>query len=133
MKVHNTQKVGRRGERIAARYLRRCGCRILERNRHQGRNELDLVVKDGNYIAFVEVKTRAFDSADAADIRPSQAVDKGKRLRTRDAAYAYLREHPTKLCPRLDVIEVYLDRSRRLKPFKINHIPAAFSPRGDLL
>ena len=125
-------KVGKKGERAAARYLRRHGCHILARNRHQGRNELDLVVKDGNYIAFVEVKTRAFDTPEDGTVRPSQAVDLAKRRRTRDAAYAYLREHPTTLCPRLDVIEVYLDRSRRLKPFKILHIPAAFDPRGSV-
>jgi Holliday junction resolvase-like predicted endonuclease len=53
-----------------------------------------------------------------------------KRRRTVEAAKAYLREHPTKLCPRLDVIEVYLDRSIRMKPFKINHIPDAFSASG---
>ena len=125
-------RVGKKGERAAARYLRRHGCRILSRNCHQGKNELDLVVKDGNYIAFVEVKTRAFDSPDEATVRPSQAVDRAKRLRTRDAALAYLREHPTTLCPRLDVVEVYLDRSRHLKPFKILHIPAAFDPRGGI-
>ena len=125
-------KVGKKGERAAARYLRRHGCRILSRNSHQGKNELDLVVKDGNYIAFVEVKTRAFDSPDAETVRPSQAVDLAKRRRTRDAALAYLRQHPTSLCPRLDVIEVYLDRSRRLKPFKILHIPAAFDPHGGV-
>ena len=90
------------------------------------------MVKDGNYIAFVEVKTRAFDTPEDGTVRPSQAVDLAKRRRTRDAAYAYLREHPTTLCPRLDVIEVYLDRSRRLKPFKILHIPAAFDPRGSV-
>ena len=123
-------KIGKIGERAAARYLRRQGCRILARNRHQGKNELDLVVKDGNFIAFVEVKTRAYDSPDAISVRPSQAVDGEKRTRTRDAALAYLRENPTALCPRLDVIEVYLDRSRRLKPFKINHIPGAFAPNG---
>lgn len=123
-------KVGKKGERIAARYLRRHGCRILARNRHEGRNELDLVVRDGRFIAFVEVKTRAFDSPKEADVRPSQAVDLQKRLRTRDAALSYLRKHPTSLCPRLDVVEVYLDRSHRYKPFKILHIPAAFSPDG---
>ena len=125
-------KIGKKGERAAARYLRRHGCRILARNCHQGKNELDLVVKDGAYIAFVEVKTRTFDSPEDITVRPSQAVNYAKRRRTRDAAYAYLREHPTTLCPRLDVVEVYLDRSRRLKPFKILHIPAAFDSRGGI-
>ena len=129
---NDCNKIGKKGERAAVRYLRRHGYRILSRNCHQGRNELDVVARNGSYIAFVEVKTRAFDSPEEANVRPSQAVNYTKRLRTRDAAYAYLREHPTALCPRLDVIEVYLDRSRRLKPFKILHIPAAFDPHGGV-
>ncbi|MBQ8357158.1 MAG: YraN family protein [Clostridia bacterium] len=120
------------GERAAARYLRRNGYRILARNCHLGKNELDIVARDKHYIAFVEVKTLAFDDPASADRRPSLAVDMGKRRRTAEAARAYLRIHPTKLCPRLDVIEVYLDRSRRMKPFKIHHIPAAFCADGSL-
>ena len=133
MRKTEQQKIGKKGERIAVRYLRRHGCRVLAKNRHEGRNELDIVVRDGGFIAFVEVKTRSFDSATTADVRPAAAVDQAKRQRTVRAARDYLAAHPTKLCPRLDVIEVYLDRSKRLKPFKINHIPAAFSPTGRLL
>ena len=126
------QKIGRKGERIAARYLRRQGCRILARNKNFGRNELDLVVKQGRYIAFVEVKTRSFDSPEQADVRPCAAVDKQKRLRTVQAARDYMHEKPTALCPRFDVVEVYLNRSKRHKPFKINHIPAAFLFDGTI-
>ena len=133
MKKTEQQKIGKKGERIAIRYLRRHGCRVLAKNRHEGRNELDIVIKDGHYIAFVEVKTRSFDDAGTPDVRPASAVDQAKRQRTVRAARDYLASHPTKLCPRLDVIEVYLDRSKRMKPFKINHIPAAFSPSGKLL
>ena len=126
------QKIGLKGERIAARYLRRQGCRILAKNKHFGRNELDLVVRQGRTIAFVEVKTRSFDSPEQIDMRPSAAVDKAKRQRTVQAARAYLKQKSTALHPRFDVVEVYLDRSRHLKPFKINHIPAAFLFDGSI-
>ena len=130
MKLFGKKDIGNIGERAAARYLRRNGYRILARNHYCGKNELDIVARDGVYIAFVEVKTLTFKSPEDADRRPSLAVDMAKRRRTVEAAKAYLREHPTKFCPRLDVIEVYLDRSIRMKPFKINHNPDAFSASG---
>ncbi len=127
------QRIGKKGERIAARYLRRQGFRVIARNRNVGRNELDIIAKNKQYILFVEVKTRSFASPQYTEGRPSDAVGRAKRLRTAQAALDYLREHPTKRCPRLDVIEVYLDRSKHYKPFKINHIPAAFSATGAIL
>ena len=132
MKLFGKKEIGNLGERAAARYLKKHGCRILARNCYCGKNELDIVASDGTYIAFVEVKTLTFDTPEAADRRPSLAVDMAKRRRTAEAALAYLREHPSKLCPRLDVIEVYLDRSNRMKPFKINHIEDAFSASGSV-
>lgn len=130
MKLFSKKDIGNLGEKHAARYLRRQKCRILARNVQCGRNELDLVIRDGSYIAFVEVKTLTFEGTAHVERRPADAVTMAKRRRTVDAARAYLREHPTRLCPRLDVVEVYLDRSNRFKPFKILHIPAAFDAKG---
>ena len=90
-------------------------------------------MKNKSFIAFVEVKTRSYEhTEDAEQNRPALAVDTDKRLRTVQASKAYLHENPTRLCPRLDVIEVYLDRTRRNKPFKINHIEAAFTASGKI-
>ena len=122
--------VGTLGEKLAARYLRRQGYRILAKNARFGRNELDLVAKNRECIAFVEVKTLTFETAEELDRRPARAVNMAKRKRTVEAAHAYLRESPARLCPRFDVIEVYLDRSKRPKLLKILHIPAAFDAKG---
>ena len=133
MKLFSKADIGKRGEKIAARYLKKKGYRILGRNLHFGKNELDLVAKNKECLTFVEVKTRTYERAeDAEQYRPSLAVDREKRLRTAQATKAYLRAHPTRLCPRLDVIEVYLDRQNRNKPFKINHIEAAFAANGKI-
>ena len=127
-----TKQIGSRGERLAARYLRRHGFRIVARNRHCGHNELDLIAKNKEFILFVEVKTRSFESESDVQARPPfLAVDAQKRRRTLDAAHAYLREHPTSRCPRMDVIEVCLDRTT-LKPFRIHHIAGAFDARGRI-
>jgi putative endonuclease len=133
MKPFSKQEIGKRGERVAARYLKKKGYRVVGRNLHFGKNELDLVIKNKEFLAFVEVKTRSYERVEDADqSRPALAVDKDKRVRTVQAAKAYLRAHPTSLCPRLDVVEVYLNRQKRNKPFKINHIEAAFAANGKL-
>ena len=132
MKDFSKQKIGRLGEKLAARYLKKNGYRILHRNKHFGRNELDIVAKSKTHIAFVEVKSRSFESESDALERPALAVNAEKRKRTVEAAFAYLKDQSSSLAPRFDVVEVYLDRSRRYKPFKINHIPDAFRAHGGL-
>jgi putative endonuclease len=54
-----TKDLGDRGEDLAARFLQRAGWIILERNFRMGRKEIDIVVRRGEVVAFVEVKTRA--------------------------------------------------------------------------
>ncbi len=131
--VPNINEIGKRGECLAARYLRRHGFRILARNVHCGRNELDLIAQNKEYVIFVEVKTRRVASLEDAEAnRPSLAVNAGKRRRTLDAAYEYLRTHPNKRCPRMDVIEVYLDEARRPHLLRIHHIVCAFDAHGQV-
>ena len=129
----NTVSIGRYGEKKALRYLKKQGYRTVARNVHCGRNEIDLIVKNKQYIVFVEVKARSFDAKDdAAANRPSLAVDTAKRERTVQAAKEYLHTNPTRLCPRFDVVEVYLDRLDGHKVFKINHIEGAFDAKGHI-
>ena len=51
--------LGRRGEAVAARYLRRRGLRILRRNFHVRSGEIDLIALSGDTVVFIEVKARA--------------------------------------------------------------------------
>ena len=126
------QRIGARGERLAARYLRRTGYRILAKNKHCGRNELDLVVKNKQFIVFVEVKTRTVKSDTVNPDRPALAVDRDKRKRTVAAALSYLKEKKSPLCPRFDVIEVYLDGDAPKKLLRLNHISDAFGVNGNV-
>jgi putative endonuclease len=50
---------GRRGESLAAWYLRLKGWRIVARRVKTSRGEVDLVARRGRLVAFVEVKWRA--------------------------------------------------------------------------
>lgn len=99
--------LGRRGERLAAAWLRRQrGFAIVARNwrsPRDRRDEIDLVARDGGALVFIEVKSRS-----AAALVPGiHAVDARKRRVLRRAARAYLaalREKPR--CFRFDVVEV---------------------------
>ncbi len=95
--------LGRRGEQIAARHLRRCGYRILERNFRAAGAEIDLVAADRGTFVFVEVKTRS----SAAFGAPAEAVDARKAARIHRAAAIYLRRvHAAERPARFDVVAI---------------------------
>ena len=79
-----------RGERAAARHYRLRGYRILGANVQAGGHELDLVVRRGRRLVFVEVKERARDTYGGG----VGAVDGEKRRRVRKAAASWLQAHP---------------------------------------
>lgn len=62
MNRSRAEKRGRRGEVLAAWYLRLKGWRIVGRRVKTPRGEIDLVARRGQTLAFVEVKWRATES-----------------------------------------------------------------------
>ena len=95
--------LGHWGEEQVARDLRRKGCRIVAAGWHCRFGEIDLIVSDGTYLRFVEVKLRRNDRFATA----REAVDWRKQEKLRASAQLYLSWNPTKLQPRFDVAEVY--------------------------
>ena len=121
-------EIGALGETLAAKYLKKNGYRILERNRHQSHNEIDLIVANREFLVFVEVKTRsaASETLELPFGTPAEAVGRGKQARTVRAAQDYLRLHPAKNRQiRMDVVEVYLEKDTG-RLLKLHHIPDAF-------
>lgn len=95
--------MGLQGEREAGALLRRKGYAILRRNWRHGRDEIDLVCRDGEALVFVEVKTRAAH----AQVAGYHAVDRRKKralLRACRAYVAQLAERPRTV--RFDIVEV---------------------------
>lgn len=110
------------GEAVAADYLRKKRFAI-EAARYQCRfGEIDLVAKDGRYIAFVEVKLRK----NARFARASAYVDQYKQDRIRMTASMYLSQYPTELQPRFDVIEIYAPEGMNTTSPEIVHMEDAF-------
>ncbi|TXK17042.1 YraN family protein [Homoserinibacter sp. GY 40078] len=82
--------LGRRGERIAERHLTARGFRVLARNWRCRHGELDLVMRDGESLVFVEVKTRASTLFG----HPFEAITPAKLARLRRLAGLWREEHP---------------------------------------
>lgn len=125
-----TTDIGRLGEAIAVKYLKKNRYKILAKNKHQSHNEIDIIATDRQHIVFVEVKARTVsDDLQLQYSSPASAVTKGKQIRTIQAAKEYLyanqKSKHTKKQPRMDVIEVFLSKDT-LKPLRINHIIDAF-------
>jgi putative endonuclease len=99
-------RVGRRGEEIAARHLVRNGYRILERRFRTRFGEIDLVAEEGGDLVIVEVKTRR----GTASGLPEEAVDARKRRRLARLAQAYMQRRGFgERNFRFDVVSVRLD------------------------
>lgn len=115
----STHQIGKRGEQLALRYLRQKGYALLCRNYRYGHYEIDLVMQDGRYLVFVEVKARSDGERFGT---PAMAVGREKQRCLLLAAQGYLLEHGCADMPaRFDVVEVYLIER------KIQHIVNAFS------
>ena len=109
------------GERVAQHHLEAKGWKTLGRRVRFGADEIDLVMRTGDVLVFVEVKTRASEHFG----RAVTAVNKGKRLALSRAAVAYLRRiGGTPVFFRFDVVEV-IGRMEAAEP-QIRHIEAAF-------
>jgi putative endonuclease len=104
---------GRIGEDLAHRYLRSQGCTVVARNYRMlsGAGEIDLVVRDGARLVFVEVKTRAADEFGP----PESAVDLQKRDRVRSAARDYARRVDIDWRDtRFDIVSIVLSKPPRI-------------------
>jgi putative endonuclease len=92
------------GEKLAAKFLRRNGYKVLYRNFKEGRGgQIDIVCRDDDTLVFVEVKTR--DTEEYG--RPVAAVHHDQQRRISRGALTWLRmlDNP-EISFRFDVVEV---------------------------
>jgi putative endonuclease len=115
-----TQEFGELGERIAERWLRRNGWRVVQRRFRSGHRDIDLIVERDDTIAFVEVKARR----GAAFGDPVEAVNWSKQKELARSASVWIDRHgrPSESY-RFDVVGVLVEGER----VRVRHVPNAFS------
>lgn len=110
--------LGGKGEELAARFLRKKGFKVLERNYRCPAGEVDIIARDGGTVVFVEVKTRAGGLFG----HPLEAVHGRKRERLRKAALFYLSSRGGEAPARFDIIGINV----RPGAPEIEHLEDAF-------
>ncbi|MBQ7416428.1 MAG: YraN family protein [Oscillospiraceae bacterium] len=110
------------GEAQAALYLQKKHYRLVAAGYRSRFGEIDLIVSDRKYLVFVEVKLRKNSNFAKA----FEYVDRRKQDRLRITASIYLAEHPTKLQPRFDVIEIYAPEGADTADPQFFHMEDAF-------
>jgi putative endonuclease len=117
--------LGDEGERLAARYLRQLGYKILARRYRTPMGEIDLIARDGACTVFVEVKTRRSEVAG----QPHEAVDRCKQAQLTRLALAFLKRYRLLEKPaRFDVVSITWE-GVGAEP-RIVHYRNAFEPPG---
>lgn len=116
------QRFGETGERVAERWLRKRGWRVLQRRFRAGHRDIDLVAERDGMIAFVEVKARRGTEFG----HPVEAVNWKKQNELARSASVWIDrfgrpgEHY-----RFDVIGVLVTGER----VRVKHVENAFAPR----
>jgi putative endonuclease len=104
------KQLGRLGEDEAAQRLAALGWQIVARNWRTRRGEIDIIARDGDFLVFVEVKTRrAQPGGDPYLGRPEEAVTAKKQLQLARMAEEYLHEMRWSGPWRADVVAIELD------------------------
>lgn len=114
-------KLGKKGEKIALRFLKTKHMDILAENYRKNSGEIDIIARDGVRIVFVEVKTRRYKTG----YRPSEGLTDSQKKRIIRTSKTYLREisNPD-IIIRFDLIELVLSE---WKIREIRHHESYFS------
>jgi putative endonuclease len=112
------QGLGAAGEAAARRHLERLGYTFVTANWRCPSGELDLVMRDGQFLVFVEVKTRRGERLGAAE----EGVSAAQAARLLQAAQLFLGDRPDlgSAVWRVDLVAITLDRSGAIA--RISHV-----------
>lgn len=105
--MHQSRKeLGKRGEDLAVSYLeKKHGYRILQRNYRCIFGEVDIIAKDRDVLAFIEVRTRG--SEDFGN--PKESINRRKQQQLSKVALEFINRYNVhKMKARFDVVAVYL-------------------------
>jgi putative endonuclease len=91
MTPRHHQRLGSRGEALAAAWYRAAGYEVVARNWRCRAGEIDLVVRRGDELVFCEVKSRTSDRFGV----PAEAITTAKQQRMRVLAAHFLAESGT--------------------------------------
>ncbi len=102
---------GKEGEERALEFLKAQGYRIVARNYRWPGGEIDIIARDGDSLAFIEVKVRADELFAPAE----EALTPWKRERLIRTAQHYITRYCPKVPLRFDVVMIVGEEVRLYK------------------
>ncbi len=111
----NRQEVGQLGEKLAQKFLKKKGYRILETDFRCRTGEIDIIARQKDYLVFVEVRTKSILDFGT----PEESITQSKKEKLIASALTYINTHQN-LPPlwRIDVVAVEIDqrgKTRRIE------------------
>ena len=108
----NRQEVGKLGEKLAQKFLKKRGYHIRETNFRYHEGEIDIIARQGDYLVFVEVRTKS--NLDFGT--PEESITRAKKEKLVASAFAYINTHQN-LPPlwRIDVVAIEVDDKGKAK------------------
>jgi putative endonuclease len=103
--------IGKKGEQAACRYLKKHGYALIERNWTCCFGEIDVIARDGDTLAFIEVKARTRSDYGGAE----GALTLHKQRRIVAASRMYLSKVQTDLPVRFDLVTIQNGKVKLLK------------------
>ncbi len=103
------KELGKKGEEVALRFLKKRGYRLIEKNYVCKMGEMDIIAQDKDTLVFIEVKTRT-----SMDFGPPQlAVTSWKQRQLSKVALYFLKEKKIEdVKARFDVVAILLTPGR---------------------
>ena len=116
--MNNNKATGNKGEEIAAGYLVKAGYTLLARNWRFRHWEVDIIALKGNFLHFIEVKTRA----SLRFGRPEESITRDKMKNLKNAAEEYQYQHPEYKYIQFDVLAITLVNEEVKEIFMIEDV-----------
>ena len=112
----NRQEVGKLGEKLAQKFLKKKGYRIRETNFRCRSGEIDIVAQQKDYLVFVEVRTRS--SLDFGS--PEESITRSKKEKLIASALTYISTHqglPSSW--HIDVVAIEIDQKGKTRRIEL--------------
>jgi len=112
----NRREVGKLGEKLARKFLKKRGYHIRETNFHCREGEIDIIAQQKDCLVFVEVRTKS--NLDFGT--PEESITQSKKEKLIASALSYINTHQNLPSSwRIDVVAVELDQSGKTKRIEL--------------
>ncbi len=100
--------LGKKGEKLAVKFLKKKGYKVIKQNYKTRIGEIDIIAKDRETLAFIEVKTR--ESIEYG--LPFEAVNRAKKKKIANVALLYLKKVKEIPPCRFDIVSIYYEQDK---------------------